>query len=131
MSTDDGSGRLADETESLLSTGDRDHSDQQPGSSIETSAWLEAALFAAYAASSALRDDKTYLLLVFLPLGIAASTFGWPSITVLIFNLLAIIPLSALVSFSADELSIYVGDLVGELINATFGNAVELIVCHT
>jgi hypothetical protein len=130
MSTDEGSDRPADENEHLLPPEDHDYSNLQPDSGIESSAWIRAALYAAYAANAAIRDNKTYVLLVFLPLGVAAHTFGWPSITILIFNLLAIIPLSALVSYSADELSIYVGVLVGELINATFGNAVELIVWH-
>jgi hypothetical protein len=45
-----------------------------------------------------------------------------------VFNFLAIIPLSATVSNISDELSDELGDLWGGLINATFGNAVELIV---
>jgi hypothetical protein len=133
MSTDEASDRPAPETEHLLGPEDRVYSDQHSTSSssvFRSSAWVQAALYAASAANAAIRDNKSNVLLVFVPLGIAASTFGWPSITVSIFNLVAIIPLSALVSYSADELSIYVGVLVGELINATFGNAVELIVWH-
>ena len=110
-----------------LISGDRLHRSAsiQSASSI----WMHAILRATHTASAALYNNKTYTLMIFFPLGIAASFFGWPSITISTFNLIAIIPLSALVSYSADELSIYVGDLVGELINATFGNAVELIVC--
>lgn len=48
--------------------------------------------------------------------------------TVSLSNLLGIIPLSGLVSYAADELSDVVGELLGGLINATFGNAVELVV---
>lgn len=95
-----------------------------------SSIWTHAILQATHAARAALYNNKTYTLMIFLPLGIAASFFGWPSITITAFNLVAIIPLSAMVSYSADELTFYVGDLVGELINATFGNAVELIVCR-
>lgn len=133
MPTDEAPDRSAPETQPLLGPEDRDYSDQQSGRSnsiFESSAWIRAALYAASATNAAIQDNYSYVLLVFLPLGIAATTFGWPPIIVLIFNLTAIIPLSALVSYSSEELSIYVGDLVGELINATFGNVVELSVWH-
>lgn len=119
---DDEANQVAHEAQPLLSPEDRRQS--------EPSLWVRAAVNAAHTANTAIRNDRTYVLFIFLPLGIAARLFGWPAITTLIFNLLAIIPLSALISYSADELSIYVGELVGELINATFGNAVELIVCN-
>jgi len=41
---------------------------------------------------------------------------------------LAIIPLAALLSFATEELALIVGETLGGLLNATFGNAVELIV---
>jgi Ca2+:H+ antiporter len=44
------------------------------------------------------------------------------------FNFLAIIPLSALVSDASDTIGNRWGSLVGGLVNATFGNTVELIV---
>jgi Ca2+:H+ antiporter len=90
---------------------------------------MRCLLYSSQAARTPLRVSKIYALLVFVPLGIAAHTSGWPSITILIFNLLAIIPLSALVSYAADKLSNTWGELIGGLINATFGNAVELVVC--
>ncbi|KNG91029.1 vacuolar calcium ion transporter [Aspergillus nomiae NRRL 13137] len=65
-------------------------------------------------------------LLVFLPLGVIAALLNWNSVLVSVFNFLAILPLSAIVSDASDTLSDYFGDLVGGLINATFGNAVEL-----
>lgn len=43
-------------------------------------------------------------------------------------NFLAIIPLAALLSFATEELAATVGPSVGGLLNATFGNAIELIV---
>ena len=68
------------------------------------------------------------LLWVFVPLGVVSGAFSWTSILTSIFNFLAIIPLSAAVSNFSDTLSEEFGDLLGALINATFGNAVELIV---
>jgi hypothetical protein len=121
----------ARETDSLLGAAqERDPSPQQTGSNVEGSVWLNYSSYAYGLAKSALEMNKINVLLVFVPLGIAAWTFGWHTITISVFNLLAIIPLSALVSNSADELSNVVGDLLGGLINATFGNAVELIVCR-
>ena len=71
------------------------------------------------------------VLLVFVPLGFAAGILKANAVMVSIFNFLAIIPLSALVSDSSDKLSDYWGPLIGGLVNATFGNAVELIVSYT
>lgn len=69
--------------------------------------------------------------LIFVPLGVAAAIFKANAVLVSSFNFLAIIPLSAIISNSSDKLSDYWGPLIGGLINATFGNAVELIVRHT
>ncbi len=39
---------------------------------------------------------------------------------------IAIIPLAALLGFATEELIIRVGPVIGGLLNATFGNAVEV-----
>ncbi|PYI03944.1 vacuolar calcium ion transporter [Aspergillus sclerotiicarbonarius CBS 121057] len=65
-------------------------------------------------------------LLCFLPLGLMADAFHWNPVLISIYNFVAIIPLSAVVSDSSDMLSDYLGELMGGLINATFGNCVEL-----
>lgn len=80
------------------------------------------------AAVKALRESSLWPLLAFLPLGIASSFAAWNPVLTLLFNLLSIIPLSAVVSNAADLLSAHVGDLFAGLINATFGNTVELSV---
>ena len=68
------------------------------------------------------------VLLVFVPLGIVAGALGWPAEAIFVLNFMAIIPLAALLSFATEELSLKVGETIGGLMNATFGNAVELIV---
>lgn len=68
------------------------------------------------------------ILLIFVPLGICAHIFDWSAIAVFSLNFLAIIPLAALLSFATEEISVHVGETVGGLLNASFGNAVELIV---
>lgn len=68
------------------------------------------------------------LLLPFVFLGIIAGSQGWDDSLSFVFNFLAILPLAALLSFATEELAKSVGQTVGGLINATFGNAVEMIV---
>jgi Ca2+:H+ antiporter len=69
------------------------------------------------------------VLLVFVPLGIVAGATGWNPTTVFILNFFAIVPLAAVLSFATEEISMKLGQTMGGLLNATFGNAVELIVC--
>lgn len=57
-----------------------------------------------------------------------AEHLGWSPMAVFTLNFFAIIPLAALLSFATEEISVHVGETVGGLLNATFGNAVELIV---
>jgi hypothetical protein len=121
MSADDYQRRLAVETESLLSNGEESQRRQRNGGYGTGSWWLSYA-------RGASGLNKVYLLLVFVLLGIAAELFSWHPVALTLFNLIGIIPLSALVSYAADELSNFVGELLGGLINATFGNAVELVV---
>ncbi|RMY70198.1 hypothetical protein D0864_10938, partial [Hortaea werneckii] len=68
------------------------------------------------------------LLLVFVPVGIALEYTGVNRVVVFVINFLAIIPLAAVLSYSTEELAMYIGETLGGLLNATFGNAVELIV---
>ncbi|KAJ3497236.1 hypothetical protein NLG97_g2059 [Lecanicillium saksenae] len=68
------------------------------------------------------------LLLVCAPLGFIASAYSWSPIAVFLYNFLAIIPLSGLISDASDTLSDRWGGLIGGLVNASLGNTVELIV---
>ncbi|KAM3552699.1 hypothetical protein MY1884_007069 [Beauveria asiatica] len=68
------------------------------------------------------------LLLVCAPLGFVASAYSWNPIADFLFNFLAVIPLSGLISDASDTLSERWGGLVGGLVNASLGNTVELIV---
>jgi Ca2+:H+ antiporter len=68
------------------------------------------------------------VLLIFVPIGIIAGKTHWDPVTVFVINFLAIIPLAAVLSFATEEISVKLGEALGGLLNATFGNAVELIV---
>lgn len=75
--------------------------------------------------------DYVNVLLVFVPIGIVAGVTEWDPVTVFILNFLAIIPLASVLSFATEEISAKLGEALGGLLNATFGNAVELIVSET
>ena len=75
-----------------------------------------------------LASNIVNVLLVFVPLGIIAGALHWNPNVIFILNFLAIIPLASLLSFATEELSVPLGQTLGGLLNATFGNAVELIV---
>ncbi|KAK9448839.1 calcium/proton exchanger [Limtongia smithiae] len=68
------------------------------------------------------------VLLVFVPAGIAVGVLEASPFLIFGLNFLAIVPLAALLGFVTEELATHVGQTLGGLLNATFGNAVELIV---
>nr|OQO23230.1 hypothetical protein B0A51_10415 [Rachicladosporium sp. CCFEE 5018] len=75
-----------------------------------------------------LTSNYVNILLVFVPVGIVLGALGMNPIAVFAVNFFAIVPLAALLSFATEELSVKLGQTLGGLMNATFGNAVELIV---
>ncbi|KAG9597203.1 Calcium/proton exchanger, partial [Aureobasidium melanogenum] len=68
------------------------------------------------------------VLLVCVPVGFALRYAHSNGIAVFVVNFVAIIPLAAMLSFATEELAMYVGETLGGLLNASFGNATELIV---
>ncbi|KAL8640118.1 MAG: hypothetical protein Q9228_002930 [Teloschistes exilis] len=68
------------------------------------------------------------ILLLMVPVGIAVHFTNLSPIGVFVINFIAIIPLAAMLSYATEELALRTGETLGGLLNATFGNAVELIV---
>ncbi|KAK0715715.1 Sodium/calcium exchanger protein-domain-containing protein [Lasiosphaeris hirsuta] len=69
------------------------------------------------------------VLLVAAPVGIALNYVPSVSrVVVFIVNFIAIVPLAAMLSFATEEIALRTGETLGGLLNATFGNAVELII---
>lgn len=66
--------------------------------------------------------------LVFIPLSIAAHILHWGSLIIFITAGLAIIPLAGWMGTATEEIAVVVGPSLGGLLNATFGNATELII---
>ncbi len=69
-----------------------------------------------------------YWLLLAVPLAFLAEFLGWPEVLVFAFSAIALIPLAGLIGVATEELAELVGPLIGGLLNATFGNAPELII---
>ena len=69
-----------------------------------------------------------YVLLIFVPLAIAASFLGWSPALVFATAALGVVPLAGLMGKSTEELALHTGPRVGGLLNATMGNAAELII---
>ncbi|KAF2812767.1 calcium/proton exchanger [Mytilinidion resinicola] len=68
------------------------------------------------------------MLLILVPIGFAVNYSHINSIAVFIINFVAILPLAAMLSYATEELALRTGETLGGLLNASFGNAVELIV---
>ncbi|KAI9757181.1 MAG: vacuolar membrane-associated protein iml1 [Chaenotheca gracillima] len=69
------------------------------------------------------------VLLICAPIGIIiANVAPTQYIAIFVVNFVAIIPLAAMLSYATEEIALRVGETLGGLLNASFGNAVELIV---
>jgi len=68
------------------------------------------------------------VLLVFVPIGIVLGAMKQTPTAVFIINFLAIIPLAKLLGTSTENIAARTSQSIGALLNASFGNAVELIV---
>ncbi|MEB3336137.1 MAG: calcium/proton exchanger [Leptolyngbyaceae bacterium] len=67
-------------------------------------------------------------LLLFIPISVAAHFLEWGSTVVFITACLAILPLAAWMGSATEEIAVVMGPSLGGLLNATFGNATELII---
>ncbi len=67
-------------------------------------------------------------LLLALPFTLAAQLLGWPPVAVFGLAALGIIPLASTIGDATENLAFYTGPRVGALLNATLGNAAELII---
>eukprot|EP01083_Nonionella_stella_P067911 179952_1 len=68
------------------------------------------------------------LLLVFVPFGIIAHFEEWSAGLTFFLNFLGMIPLASILGDATECLAEHLGETIGGLLNATFGNAVEVVV---
>jgi Ca2+:H+ antiporter len=71
------------------------------------------------------------ILLLLTPIAIISYYAEWPSTITFIFSLLALAPLAERLGFVTEQLALHTNETIGGLLNATFGNATELIVAIT
>lgn len=69
-----------------------------------------------------------YAMLLFVPLTLVAEASHWQSELIFLFSALAIVPLAKLIGEATEELAVHTGPRIGGLLNATLGNAAELII---
>ena len=74
------------------------------------------------------KDKIFLLLLIFIPVSLAGHFLDWGATTVFITAGIGIIPLAAYMGNATEEIAVVVGPNLGGLLNATFGNATELIL---
>lgn len=68
------------------------------------------------------------ILLIFIPISITAHYLHWSESIIFLSAAMAIIPLAAFMGVATEEIAVVVGPNLGGLLNATFGNATELIL---
>ncbi|KAF9649010.1 calcium/proton exchanger [Thelephora ganbajun] len=68
------------------------------------------------------------ILLVFVPLSFVSHHLDWDAALRFSFSFIAIMPLAKLLGVATDQLSLKLGQTLSGLLNASFGNAVEIIV---
>jgi len=69
------------------------------------------------------------MLFVATPLGFASAHMDWEPQYVFTLNFIAIIPLAWLIGKSTEDVAAKTGETLGGLLNATFGNVVEMLLC--
>lgn len=75
-----------------------------------------------------LKNRIFIVLLLFIPVSIAADLLEWGPLPLFATSALAIVPLAAWMGAATEEIAVVIGPSAGGLLNATFGNATELII---
>lgn len=77
---------------------------------------------------SYLRANPLSFLLVLLPIAVVARYANWPALVVFIAAALGVIPMAGYIGEATEVLAEHTGPRIGGLLNATLGNAAELII---
>ncbi len=75
-----------------------------------------------------MRIPIIYYMLVFAPVAIIARLLNADPVIVFGLSALGLIPMAKLIGEATEELAVYTGPKIGGLLNATLGNAAELII---
>ncbi len=66
--------------------------------------------------------------LIFIPISVLGHFLDWGALPIFITACLAVLPLAGWMGAATEEIAVVAGPSIGGLLNATFGNATELIV---
>jgi Ca2+:H+ antiporter len=75
-----------------------------------------------------LNENPTTVLLLAGIIAVIADLAGWGSTWVFVFAAIGVIPLAGYIGYATEALAHYTGPKIGGLLNATLGNAAELII---
>lgn len=75
-----------------------------------------------------IKDHPLYILLLAFPFAVMAEAFGWGAGWVFALSAAGVVPLAGLIGEATENLASHTGPKVGGLINASLGNAAELII---
>lgn len=68
------------------------------------------------------------VLLVIVPIAITSYLVRAHPVIVFVTNVIAVVPLSSLLTYATENISRESGDAIGALLNVTFGNLVEIVL---
>jgi Ca2+/H+ antiporter len=72
--------------------------------------------------------SKLNVLMLLFPVAVVSNHSGWPESTTFLCSLLAIAPFAERLGYVTEQIAMHTNETLGGLLNATFGNATELIV---
>lgn len=74
------------------------------------------------------KENPLSILMLGFPLALAAEWGQWGPIWVFVFSAVGVVPLAGFIGEATESLAVFTGPRVGGLLNATLGNAAELII---
>ena len=75
-----------------------------------------------------IREKPVLVMLLLVPIAILAELLHWPPTWVFLLSALSVVPLAGMIGESTEALAHHTGPRLGGLLNATLGNAAELII---
>jgi Ca2+:H+ antiporter len=79
-------------------------------------------------ATAYVRKNPLSYLFIALPLALLSELTGWGAVWTFVFSAIGVVPLAGLIGEATESLAAYTNPRVGGLLNATLGNAAELII---
>ena len=76
-------------------------------------------------------ENPLHLLLLALPLVLAGQLLGWSAVVLFVLAAIGITPLAAIIGDATEDLAAHTDPRIGALLNASLGNAAELIITIT